>query len=86
MPWRGRSPTASVRWRSTTPCCNAAYEDQITPIGPAVAIFTDDVSQPNGLSYTDGYKVVFLAFPFEAYGSATDKAALMTDVMTFFGP
>jgi hypothetical protein len=64
----------------------AAYEDQITPIAPAVTIFTDDASQPNGLSYTDGYKVVFLAFPFEAYGSASDKATLMTDVMTFFGP
>jgi hypothetical protein len=65
---------------------NAAYEDQITPIGPAVTIFTDDASQPNGLSYTDGYKVVFLAFPFEGYGSASDKANLMTDVFTFFGP
>lgn len=64
----------------------AAYEDQITPISPAVTIFTDDTSEPNGLSYTNGYKVVFIAFPFEAYGSATDKATLMTDVFTFFGP
>ncbi|MEJ2746994.1 MAG: hypothetical protein P8183_03630, partial [Anaerolineae bacterium] len=65
---------------------NAAYEDQITPIAPAVTIFTDDTAQPDGLSYTDGYKVVFLAFPFEGYGTAPDKAALMTDVFTFFGP
>ena len=65
---------------------DAAYEDQITPIGPAVAIFTDDAGQPNGLSYSDGYKVVFLAFPFEGYGTATDQATLMGDVMTFFGP
>ena len=65
---------------------NAAYEDQITPLAPAVSIFTDDASQTNGLSYTDGYKVVFLAFPFEGYGSATDKATLMADVFTFFGP
>jgi uncharacterized repeat protein (TIGR01451 family) len=65
---------------------NAAYEDEITPIGGALTIFTDDSAGTNGLSYTDGYKVVFLAFPFEAYGSATDKATLMTDVMTFFGP
>jgi hypothetical protein len=64
----------------------AAFEDRITPISPAVTIFTDDTSQPNGLSYTDGYKVVFLAFPFEAYGSATDKSTLMNDVFTFFGP
>jgi len=65
---------------------NAAYEDQITPINGALAIFTDDTAVSNGLSYTDGYKVVFLAFPFEGYGSVTDKAALMTNVFTFFGP
>jgi len=65
---------------------NAAYEDQITPIAPAVTIFTDDASGPNGLSYTDGYKVVFLAFPFEGYGTAGQKADLMSRVFTFFGP
>ena len=32
-----------------------------------------------------GYKVVFLAFPFEAYGSAADKAALMGRALTWFG-
>jgi uncharacterized repeat protein (TIGR01451 family) len=64
----------------------AVYEDQITPIAPAVPIFTDDAAEPNGLSYTDGYKVVFLAFPFEGYGTATDKSTLMTNVFTFFGP
>jgi uncharacterized repeat protein (TIGR01451 family) len=65
---------------------NAAYEDQITPIAPAVTIFTDDADQPDGLSYTDGYKVVFLAFPFEGYGTATEQATLMTNVFNFFGP
>jgi uncharacterized repeat protein (TIGR01451 family) len=64
----------------------ANYEDQITPIGPAVTIFTDDALEPNGLSYSDGYKVVFLAFPFEGYGTAANKATLMTNVFTFFGP
>ena len=51
-----------------------------------MTIFTDDALEANGLSYTDGYKVVFLAFPFEGYGSAADKATLMADVFTFFGP
>jgi uncharacterized repeat protein (TIGR01451 family) len=64
----------------------ASYEDQITPVGPAVGIFTDDEAEWNALSYDGTYKVVFLAFPFEAYGSGTDQAALMTDVYTFFGP
>ena len=64
----------------------AAYEDEITPNGTAEAAFTDDAGQPDALTYSDGYKVVFLAFPFEAYGSATDKATLMSNVFTFFGP
>jgi hypothetical protein len=37
-------------------------------------------------SFTDGYKVVFLAFPLEAYGTAADKADLVTRVFTFLGP
>jgi uncharacterized repeat protein (TIGR01451 family) len=64
----------------------AHFEDRITPIAPAVGIFTDDSSAFDGLSFTDGYKVVFLAFPFEEYGAASDKTALMGRVETFFGP
>jgi hypothetical protein len=63
---------------------NASFEDQITPIAPATAAFTDDTSAPDGLSVSAGaYKVVFLGFPFEAYGSATDKADLMNRVLTY---
>jgi hypothetical protein len=65
----------------------ANFEDQITPNGGAQPAFTDDTSATDGLTFDSGtYKVVFLAFPFEAYGSATDKSTLMSDVMTFFGP
>ena len=65
----------------------AAFEDQITPIAPASAAFTDDSSAPDALSVDTGtYKVVFLAFPLEAYGSATDKADLVHRVLTYFGP
>jgi len=64
---------------------NAAYEDEITPNGTAQAIFTDDAAQPDALSYSDGYKVVFLAFPMEAYGTAADKANLVQRVFSFFG-
>jgi uncharacterized repeat protein (TIGR01451 family) len=65
----------------------ANYEDEITPNGAAQAIFTDDASQDDALSYSGGgYKVVFLAFPLEAYGSAAQKTDLVTRVMSFFGP
>ena len=64
----------------------AEFEDQITPIGGAEAAFTDDASEPDALDVDTGtYKVVFLAFPFEAYGEATDKADLMTRVFDYFG-
>jgi uncharacterized repeat protein (TIGR01451 family) len=64
---------------------DAAFEDEITTNGTAQAIFTDDASQPDALSYSDGYKVVFLAFPLEAYGTAADKASLVQKVYGFFG-
>ncbi|HEX2895355.1 MAG TPA: hypothetical protein VHO29_15250 [Marmoricola sp.] len=64
----------------------ANYEDRVTPIGPATAAFTDDASDADALTVADqGYKVVFLAFPFEAYGSATQKADLMGRALTWFG-
>jgi uncharacterized repeat protein (TIGR01451 family) len=63
-----------------------AFMDQITPNGGAQPAFTDDASQPDALSYADssGYKVVFAAFPIEEYGTAADKADLMSRVMAFF--
>ena len=62
----------------------AAYEDEITPNGTAQAAFTDDAGQPDALTYSDGYKVVFLAFPLEAYGDAAAKTDLVSRVMSFF--
>jgi hypothetical protein len=68
--------------------------DQITPNGGAVVAFMDDGShdavkgagpQPDALTFSGTYKVVFLAFPFEEYGSAAQKADLVSRVMTFFG-
>ena len=71
----------------------AAFEDQITPIPPAVAIFRDENDGDNGLSVTatsgvtgTTYKVVFLAFPFEAYGNADNQADLMGRIFGYFGP
>jgi uncharacterized repeat protein (TIGR01451 family) len=74
---------------------DAEFEDQITPIAPALPAFKDDGDatatpplppQADALTFSGSYKVVFLAFPFEAYGSPAQKSDLMTRVMTFFGP
>ena len=69
---RGRQP-GHRRASATVPIdhsvLGANFEDQITPIGPATAAFTDDTADTDALTVADGqYKVVFLAFPFEAYG------------------
>jgi hypothetical protein len=71
------------------------FMDQITPNGAATAAFMDDGShtfppatgpQPDGLTFSGTYKVVFLAFPFEEYGSADQRRDLMKRiVVTFFG-
>ncbi|WP_460458384.1 hypothetical protein [Angustibacter peucedani] len=63
----------------------ANFEDRVTPIAPATAAFTDDASDPDALSVADGsYKVVFLAFPLEAYGSAAQRADLVQRSLTWF--
>lgn len=64
----------------------AAFEDRITPNGGAVGAFTDDAGQTDALSYSGTYKVIFLAFPLEAYGTAAQKSDLVARAMTFFGP
>ena len=62
-----------------------SFEDQITPIDGATAIFTDDTGAADGLSFSGTYKVVFLAFPFEEYGTAAQKGTLAGQVFSFFG-
>ena len=63
------------------------YMDRITPITPATAAFTDDSAAADALTVAFGaYKIVFLGFPFEEYGSAPQKADLMNRVLTYFGP
>jgi uncharacterized repeat protein (TIGR01451 family) len=63
------------------------FSDQLTLVSPAAPAFTDDSTATDGLSVDTGtYKVVFFAFPVEEYGTAAQKADLMTRVLTFFGP
>ena len=61
------------------------FMDQITPNGTAQTIFTDDASKPDALSFSGTYRVVFLAFPMEEYGTADQRADLIGRVFTFFG-
>ena len=63
----------------------AQFSDQVTPIAPAVPAFTDDNTKTDALTVTAGaYKVVFLAFPFEEFGTAAQKTSLMTSVFSYF--
>ena len=61
------------------------FEDEITPNGTAQVIFTDDSAQPDALQFSGTYKVVFLAFPFEGYGTATQRTDLINRIYVFFG-
>ena len=66
------------------PCSNSNFEDQIAPIGPATGGVHRRLVGNRCLTMADpGYKVVFLAFPFEAYGSAAQKADLIHRVLTY---
>src|SRR5262249_46839668 len=61
------------------------FMDEITPNGTAQVAFTDDPTKPDALTFSGGYKVMFLAFPVEEYGTPAQKADLFTRVKTFFG-
>jgi uncharacterized repeat protein (TIGR01451 family) len=62
------------------------FMDRITITAPATAAFTDDTAASNGLTVAAGtYKAVFLAFPFEEYGTPVQKADLMGRVFGYFG-
>jgi uncharacterized repeat protein (TIGR01451 family) len=73
----------------------APFMDQLTLTDNiAQPAFMDDGShtqapnsgpQPDGLTFSGNYKLVFLAFPFEEYGTAAQKADLVSRVMAFFG-
>jgi hypothetical protein len=64
----------------------AAFEDKITPINGAAIAFTDDAADADALSFSGSYKVVFLAFGMESYGTAAQKADLIARTFAFFGP
>ena len=62
------------------------YSNQITPIAPAVPAFRDDKSEPDALTVEAGaYRVMFLAFPYEALTDAGKRNDLMARALDWFG-
>ena len=57
----------------------------MTPNGTAQAAFTDDAGSPDALSYGGTYKVVFLGWGLESYGTTAQKANLIQRTFAFFG-
>ena len=63
----------------------ANFEDQVTPIPPGAAAFTDDTGKTDALTVASGaYKVFFAAFPIEAFGTAADKVTLVGNTLSWF--
>jgi uncharacterized repeat protein (TIGR01451 family) len=59
------------------------YSDQLTPVAPAEPAFVDSgTGQTDGLTVDTGlYKVMFLAYPYEAINDTTRQTALMARVL-----
>lgn len=66
------------------------FSDQVTPVAPALTAFTDTgTHKADGLLVADttlgsSYKVMFLAFPYEAINSTTSQNALMKRALDWF--
>jgi uncharacterized repeat protein (TIGR01451 family) len=64
----------------------ADFSDQITPLAPAVPALRDDTGETDALTVAVGnYKVVFLAFPFEAITAPAHRTSVMWRSLTYFG-
>jgi hypothetical protein len=70
------------------------FADEITPVAPADAQFNDDAGENDALAATDvsgtaphnTYRVVFMAFPFESFGNATDRATAIGKIQNYLAP
>jgi hypothetical protein len=61
------------------------YSDEITLLDPAAPAFLDDSNMPDALTVAaDNYKVMFLAFPFEAMGTPADRALVIQRALSYF--
>lgn len=61
------------------------YSDEITLISPAIPAFLDDRELPDALTVAAGrYRVMFMAFPFEAMGTPADRADVLGRALKYF--
>jgi uncharacterized repeat protein (TIGR01451 family) len=65
---------------------SADFSDQLTPVDPAEAAFVDSgTGQTDGLTVDTGlYKVMFLAYPYEAINNTSSQNALMARALNWF--
>ncbi|HET7338752.1 MAG TPA: hypothetical protein VFK22_04335 [Candidatus Dormibacteraeota bacterium] len=66
------------------PVLGTPFMDELTLNGTATPVYTDDAGKTDALSFSGTYKVVFMAFGFEEYGTAADKTAAITRIFNFF--
>jgi len=65
---------------------NQAYPSEVSPVNGAVGIFDYSGSYTwGGVAYSGAYKVVYLAFGFEAINSASSRNTVMSRIMTYLG-
>ena len=63
-----------------------AISDELKLIGPAQPAFRDDHGKPDALTVeARRYRLVFMAFPFEGTGTATDRDEIMRRVLDWLG-
>jgi hypothetical protein len=61
------------------------YSDMLISSADAQVAFSGNTTDPAVSLTGDGFKTVFLAFPFEATGQLEDRAAIVSRMMVFFG-
>lgn len=65
---------------------NQAYPSEVSPVNGGVGIFDYSGSYTwGGVAYAGTYRVVYLAFGFEAINSASSRNTVMSKVMTYLG-
>ncbi len=76
----------SINIRGGDGANNQAYPSEVTPVNGAVGIFDySGFYTWGGVAYSGAYKVVYLAFGFEAINSAASRNTVMSRMMTSLG-
>lgn len=76
----------SLCWNSPSTCGFTDFTDVVTKDGVSEYAFYNQSTQYVAITYSNGYKVVFFPFMFEAIRSASDRQIVMERILAFFGP